>query len=243
MSSRAAISPSCRWSEAAPSSSPSSSGGGSCTWSRTRSGEARRRRSTSSSSSATEATTLSRGPSAWGRSTSSPRSSRRRSTGSARRRGSRRSTPRPIRSPSLRSTSARRRTVRRRKFNPAIQDLTIRQAIAYTIDRERNNEIANQGTSFVAHGLLPSFYADFYEVPEQDYPLDSSWRTRLLDDAGWELNADGIREKDGMVASFDLFVRSEAPAEIQYAKLSPSRPRRSASSSTSRSSAPTSSPS
>ena len=35
----------------------------------------------------------------------------------------------------------------------------------------------------------------------------------MLDDAGWELNADGIREKDGEVASFDLFVRSEAPAE------------------------------
>ena len=105
------------------------------------------------------------------------------------------------------------------KFNPAVQDKTLRQAIAYSIDRERNNEIANQGTSFVAHGLLPSFYKDFYEVPEQDYPYDPELANQLLDEAGWELNEDGIREKDGMVASFDLFVRSEAPAEIQYAKL------------------------
>jgi peptide/nickel transport system substrate-binding protein len=104
-------------------------------------------------------------------------------------------------------------------FNPAIQDLTVRQAIAYSIDRERNNEIANLGTSFVAHGILPSFYKDFYEVPEQDYPYDPELANQMLDDAGWELNADGIREKDGDVASFDLFVRSEAPAEIQYAKL------------------------
>ncbi len=96
-------------------------------------------------------------------------------------------------------------------FNPAIQDKTIRQATAYGIDRERNNEIANQGTSFVAHGLLPSFYKAFYEVPELDYPYDPEMANQILDDAGWELNDDGIREKDGEVASFDLYVRSESP--------------------------------
>ena len=105
------------------------------------------------------------------------------------------------------------------KFNPAIQDKTIRQAIAYSIDRDRNNQIANQGTSFVAHGLLPSFYKDFYEVPEQDYPYDPELANQLLDEAGWELNDDGIREKDGEVASFNLYVRSEAQADIQQAKL------------------------
>jgi peptide/nickel transport system substrate-binding protein len=104
-------------------------------------------------------------------------------------------------------------------FNPAIQDKTIRQAIAYSVDRERNNEIANQGNAFVAHGILPSFYKAFYEVPEQDYPYDPEMANQLLDDAGWELNEDGIREKDGEVASFDLYVRSEAPADIQQAKL------------------------
>ena len=89
----------------------------------------------------------------------------------------------------------------------------------FSIDRERNNEIANQGTSFVAHGLLPSFYKDFYEVPEQDYPYDPELANQLLDEAGWTLNDDGIREKDGEVTSFDLYVRSEAPADIQQAKL------------------------
>ncbi len=105
------------------------------------------------------------------------------------------------------------------EYNPAIQDKTIRQAIAYSIDRDRNNQIANQGTSFVAHGLLPSFYKDFYDVPEQDYPYDPELANQMLDDAGWVRNDDGIREKDGEEASFNLYVRSEAPAEIQYAKL------------------------
>ncbi len=59
------------------------------------------------------------------------------------------------------------------KFNPAVQDKTIRQAVAYGIDRERINAIATQNTAFVAHGMLPSFYKDFYEVPELDYPYDA----------------------------------------------------------------------
>jgi peptide/nickel transport system substrate-binding protein len=105
------------------------------------------------------------------------------------------------------------------KFNPAIQDRTIRQAIAYSIDRERLNEIATQGTSFVAHGLLPSFYKRWFEIPEQDYPYDPELANQLLDDAGWTLNDDGIREKDGMVADFVLYVRSESPFTIQMAKL------------------------
>ena len=105
------------------------------------------------------------------------------------------------------------------EFNPAIQDVAIRQATAYAIDRERINTIATQDTAFVAHGLLPSFYKDFYEVPEQDYPYDPEMAAEILDEAGWELNSDGIREKDGQVASFDLFARSESPYTVQMAKL------------------------
>ena len=86
------------------------------------------------------------------------------------------------------------------KFNPAVQDRTVRQAIAYSIDRGATNEIASQGTYFVAHGLLPSFYKSFFEIPEQDYPYDPELANQLLDDAGWTLNDDGIREKDGETA-------------------------------------------
>ena len=57
------------------------------------------------------------------------------------------------------------------KFNPAVQDRAVRQAVAYAVDRERVNEIATRGTSFVGHGMLPSYYKTFYEMPEQDYPL------------------------------------------------------------------------
>jgi len=105
------------------------------------------------------------------------------------------------------------------EFNPGVQDRTVRQAIAYAIDRERINAIAARGTSFVADGVLPTFYKTFYETPEQKYPYDPELANQMLDDAGWELNDDGVREKDGVTLDFDLAVRSESSYNVQAAKL------------------------
>jgi peptide/nickel transport system substrate-binding protein len=105
------------------------------------------------------------------------------------------------------------------EFNPAVQDLTVRQALAYAVDRERINEIAARGTSFVANGILPSFYTSFYEEPEQSYPFDPELANEMLDEAGWTMNDDGVRERDGELLSFDLAVRSESPYNIQAARL------------------------
>ena len=95
----------------------------------------------------------------------------------------------------------------------------MRQAIAYAVDRNKLNEIATRGTSFVANGILPSYYKSFYETPEQTYPYDPDQANQMLDDAGWELNDDGVREKNGETLSFDLYVRSESPFTVQMAKL------------------------
>ena len=105
------------------------------------------------------------------------------------------------------------------QFNPAVQDRTVRQAIAYAIDRERINTISSRDTSFVAHGILPEFYKSFYEVPADDYSLDVDKANQMLDDAGWQSNGDGPRTKNGEELSFDLYVRSESTADTQAAKL------------------------
>jgi peptide/nickel transport system substrate-binding protein len=104
-------------------------------------------------------------------------------------------------------------------YNPAIQDPAIRQATAYAVDRERINEIAARKTSFPAHGILPSFYKSFYEVPAQDYPYDPEKAKQILDDAGWQDNGDSPRTKGDEEASFNLYVRSESPYTVQAAKL------------------------
>ncbi len=106
------------------------------------------------------------------------------------------------------------------KFNPAVQDKSVREALAWVIDRGRINEIAAQGTSFPGSGILPSFYRAFYETPEQNYtPTNVETAKQILDDAGWQDNGSDPRTKDGETLSFDLYVRSESQYNIQAAKL------------------------
>jgi peptide/nickel transport system substrate-binding protein len=105
------------------------------------------------------------------------------------------------------------------ELNPAIQDPAVRQAVAYAVDRERINQIAARGTSFEGHGILPPFYKSFYEQPADDYAFDPDKANQLLDDAGWVQNGDGPRTKGDEELSFDLYVRSESPYNIQAAKL------------------------
>ena len=96
------------------------------------------------------------------------------------------------------------------KYNPAVQDRTVRQAIGYAVDRERINQIASRGTSFAGHGLLPDVLQGLLHGARGrlDYPYDVDRANQLLDDAGWTPGEGGIREKDGQRLSFDLFVRS-----------------------------------
>jgi peptide/nickel transport system substrate-binding protein len=107
------------------------------------------------------------------------------------------------------------------KFNPAIQDRTVRQAIAFAVDRDRVNEIATRNTSFTGHGILPNYYKGFYEQPEGDldYPYDPERAKQMLDAAGWKPGGDGIREKGGQRLSFNLYVRSESQTNITAARL------------------------
>src|SRR3954470_13982841 len=105
------------------------------------------------------------------------------------------------------------------KFNPAVQDVTVRQAIAYAIDRDRINKIGARGTAFPGQGLLPNFYKAFFTPPAQDYALDVDKANQMLDDAGWKKGSDGIRAKGGQKLSFDLFVRSESQENITDARL------------------------
>jgi peptide/nickel transport system substrate-binding protein len=107
------------------------------------------------------------------------------------------------------------------KFNPAIQDRTVRQAIAFAVDRDRVNEISTRNTSFTGHGILPNYYKDFYSQPEGDldYPYDPDRAKQMLDAAGWKPGSDGIREKGGQRLSFNLYVRSESQVNITAARL------------------------
>ncbi len=79
---------------------------------------------------------------------------------------------------------------------PLLQDVRVRQALAYAVDR---NTIIDR----VMYGLAQPTYSAYGptcwcynpEVPHRDY--DPARARQLLDEAGFRPGADGIREKDG----------------------------------------------
>ncbi len=56
-------------------------------------------------------------------------------------------------------------------------------------------------------------------MPADDYPYDPEKAKQILDDAGWQDNGDSPRTKGDEELSFNLYVRSESPYNIQAAKL------------------------
>lgn len=86
--------------------------------------------------------------------------------------------------------------------NDVTSDLAIRLAINYAVDRESMVDYVLEG-----HGTAAYSVADGMPWTSKDmvvdYDVDKAVKT--LEDAGWVLASDGVREKDGLRASFSLW--------------------------------------
>jgi peptide/nickel transport system substrate-binding protein len=83
-----------------------------------------------------------------------------------------------------------------KKGHPALQDVRVRQAIAYATNRQAINKD-------LLLGLTQPASTDWDNTPYvnpdlKPYPFDPNKAKQLLDDAGWKAGADGVREKDGI---------------------------------------------
>jgi peptide/nickel transport system substrate-binding protein len=89
------------------------------------------------------------------------------------------------------------------------EDVRVRQALFYAIDRESIAKDLFAGNVTVAHTPVhPTSPYHFKDVLK--YTYDEAKAKKLLDDAGWKVGASGIREKDGEKLSFTLLTRSDA---------------------------------
>jgi peptide/nickel transport system substrate-binding protein len=89
------------------------------------------------------------------------------------------------------------------------EDIRVRQAIFYGIDRE---SIANDlfaGNVVVAHTPIHPT-SPYHNAGVMKYDYDPVMAAQLLDDAGWVMGSDGIRAKDGEKLSFTLITRSDS---------------------------------
>lgn len=80
--------------------------------------------------------------------------------------------------------------------HPLLEDLTVRQALIAGIDREEIVETLFTDSYPLATGVLAQNALGYVDTSE-NYVYDQAEAERLLDEAGWAVGADGIREKDG----------------------------------------------
>jgi len=99
-------------------------------------------------------------------------------------------------------------------------DLAVRQAVLYAFDRDTMLDAIYLGQFAPAFGpLSPATYA-VNEDLESMYPYDPEKAAAILDEAGWALNDDGIREKDGQTLTLRLFdLRDQRRGEYLQANL------------------------
>ena len=86
---------------------------------------------------------------------------------------------------------------------PPTDDLKVRQAVEYGIDRDALVSALYQGIGQKAIGPLTSIMLDDPSLRAY-YPHDTAKAGQLLDQAGWTAGSDGMRSKNGQPLTFSL---------------------------------------
>ncbi len=90
--------------------------------------------------------------------------------------------------------------------HPALADKAVRQALMHAIDRQAVIDDIFSGAATLATANLSPAMGDYYTADVKEYPYDPELAASMLDEAGWVLGGDGIREKDGEKLSFVITV-------------------------------------
>ncbi|MDI3387868.1 ABC transporter substrate-binding protein [Streptomyces sp. B-S-A8] len=90
--------------------------------------------------------------------------------------------------------------------NKVTGDTAVRRALDVAVDRKAMVDSILYGAGKEAYGPVPTDSEWFTEGTEREHDLKKA--EQILDDAGWKKGEDGIREKDGVRASFPLWYLS-----------------------------------
>lgn len=97
-------------------------------------------------------------------------------------------------------------------------DKAVRQAIFHAIDRESIVNDLMEGTVELANtGITPN--SPYFNEDVTVYNYDPETAAQMLEDAGWTIGSDGIREKDGERLSFTIINRNSRPERIAIAQV------------------------
>lgn len=82
--------------------------------------------------------------------------------------------------------------------HPALSDKVVRKAMMHAIDRDSIVEDLWQGAAVKATSNLSPALEFYYNPDVTTYDYDPDAAMAMLDEAGWVVGSDGIREKDGV---------------------------------------------
>ena len=100
-------------------------------------------------------------------------------------------------------------------------DRTVRQALSYAMDRAQIVEVALAGHGTPGSSLLPPGLLDWhYDVPASEL-MDGNIEkaNQMLEEAGYVLGSDGVREKDGQKMEFRLMAIESTQVDVRAAQM------------------------
>src|ERR1051326_3399397 len=80
---------------------------------------------------------------------------------------------------------------------PPTDQLPVRQAIEYAIDKDAIDKTLHAGLFMSSFSPLNRATFGYDKSVEGNYSLQPDKAKQILDDAGWKVGPDGIRQKDG----------------------------------------------
>jgi peptide/nickel transport system substrate-binding protein len=102
----------------------------------------------------------------------------------------------------IQTTSAGYEALHFNQNNPILKDVNVRKAISLAIDRQQLIQIARQGTATQLCTDHTSVYKPGYQPDAQCPAFDLAQANKILDNAGWKLGSDGVRQKNGQRLEF-----------------------------------------
>lgn len=101
--------------------------------------------------------------------------------------------------------------------SPFFQEVEVRQALLYALDRQKIIDQALNGQGLLADGPIRA-WSWAYNAAQPVISFDPAKATTLLDQAGWvDSDGDGIRSKGGLPLSFNLLT-SDDPNRVKVAE-------------------------
>lgn len=92
---------------------------------------------------------------------------------------------------------------------PPMDDLNVRKALQYGVDKEGLIQVIWQGLYQVSHSPLTSVTFAYDPATAEIYSYDPEMAGQLLDEAGWTMGDGDVREKGGEPLKLGVYYRSD----------------------------------